>query len=158
MPAAMTPTEPPALELAEPVGFFVTVLPDAVVVGAGADLGVARAAIVRGLAGVLLARIGGGVGAGVAAAGGVTGTSLSAGCVVVSRPASARSLLSAVSVASVVSAFFSDTVQAANASTVVSASGAPNLRIYLNMWCLQKYVVRTTRSNAAKLRYCNNLT
>src|SRR5450759_4434054 len=133
----MTPTAPPALELAEPVGFFVTVLPDAVVVGAGADFGVTVGAAGLAFAGGLLVRIGGGVGAGVVRPTGVAGTSFSAGCAVVSRPANARSLLSAVSVASAVSDFFSDTVHAANASTVNSASGAPSLRIYLVMSCLQ---------------------
>src|SRR5436309_7810679 len=91
VPAAIVPTAPPPADAALPVG-RVTVLPLAVfvgVVGAGVDgREAAGRVVVRGA--VLVA-----VGADVA--GGFAGTSFNCGCAAESRPASARSRLSAES-------------------------------------------------------------
>jgi hypothetical protein len=99
-----------------------------VVVGVAAGLGLGGAGFALDVD--VLVRIGG-VGA---ATTGVVGTSFSAGCDAVSRPASWRSLFNAVSVASEVSdLLFSDTVHAENTSATDRTSGAPSPRIYFDM-------------------------
>jgi hypothetical protein len=83
-PAAIVPTAPPPLVLAEPAGLVVTVLPLGVVLVAGSD---GRGAGVDGRgAGRDGVRAGGRVvlAAGAGAAGAFDGTSLSCGCTVVS--------------------------------------------------------------------------
>src|SRR5258708_13380581 len=104
VPEAMVPTDPPALEAADPVGFRVTVFPVGVVTGADTG-GVVRAGLRAGagLAVVVRAR------AGAGAAPDVAGLSLCAGCDVVSRFASARSLFSAVSLPCMRAHLFSGT-------------------------------------------------
>src|SRR4051812_28853211 len=94
------PTAPPPDVAAVPVvGFVVTVLPLAVVTGAG---GVAARALFGAVRGAVFgARRSGTVaflgGASAGAAGVAAGTSFSAGCAVLSRPASAKSRFSVLS-------------------------------------------------------------
>src|SRR5688572_1940036 len=138
---------PDATEPTPPAVFFspgVTVLPDGVRTGAaGSALGVAA-----GVDGRVVGRLGvrGRAGAGVlgAAAGCSAGTSLSCGCAALSAVAICRSRLSAESCASVLSALSPPLLHAAAASTMLSANGVPNRRIYcdisiLRMWCRSSY-------------------
>src|SRR5829696_4370579 len=129
----MVPTAPPPLAAAVPGALRVSVLPEAVVlvVGAGGVVAAGRAG--RG-AGRVAAGFGVVVRIGVgASAAGVAGTSFSCGCTALSRLASSRSRLSAVSRASEVSLLLSETVHALNASAATSANGAPKRRVYLDM-------------------------
>jgi hypothetical protein len=118
------------------------VFPDAVTSGAlgfgvagfGAGLGSVRAG--RGVV-----RIGVAAGAAGCAAG-VAGTSFSCGWALVSRPAIARSRLSAVSRASEVSLLLSETVHALSVSAAAKANGAPAWRIYFLIQILRERMQR----------------
>ena len=146
-PAAMVPTAPPPDVDAFAPGFDVTVLPLGVVVVVGTEAGgVGRGAgvFVRGvgrdgrLAGCGAGRVETGAGAGVV----LFGTSLSCGCAVVSRFASARSRLSELSAPrAVLSPFFASERHAESAERTTSVAteiGAANRRLYFNMDFLLK--------------------
>jgi hypothetical protein len=144
VPAGIIPTAPPPdVDGLLVVGFVVTVLPLAVVTGAGGVFagvvgagavflgsfrGVVRGAVRR--SGVVRF-----VAVGAGAAGVDAGTSLSCGCAAESRPASAKSRFSVLSVPSAVLSgpFFASERHAANAVNAANTIGAPTRRIYFGM-------------------------
>jgi hypothetical protein len=135
VPAAIDPTAPPPAAPGFAPGFVVTVFPLAVVTGFGGS-----GAGSDGRGAEVLGRVAGRVGVrdGAEAAGfvaGVGATSLSCGCVVVSRFANARSRFNALSAlsAKLSGPFFASELHAPSKATATSAKGATKRLVYFVM-------------------------